>query len=89
MTKNCIETIDLTHKFSEDETALDRVNLEVTEGSIDGFRTPNGAGKTTPKLILGLLKKQHRAVLLYPEKHLLEIADNEGIYKVKLTVYEN
>ena len=34
-----------------------------------------------------LIKK--RLMLLYPEKHLLEIADNEGIYKVKLTLYEN
>jgi two-component system, LytTR family, sensor kinase len=30
-----------------------------------------------------------RLLLLYPKKHLLEIADNEGIYGVKLTLYEN
>ena len=59
MTKYCIETINLTHKFSEDETALNRVNLQVIEGTIYGFLGPNGAGKTTTlKLILGLLKKQ-------------------------------
>jgi lantibiotic transport system ATP-binding protein len=55
----CIETIDLTHKFSVNETALNLVNLQVIEGSIYGFLGPNGAGKTTTlKLILGLLKKQ-------------------------------
>ena len=55
----CIETIDLIHKFSENETALNRVNLQVIENTIYGFLGPNGAGKTTTlKLILGLLKRQ-------------------------------
>lgn len=55
----CIETVDLTHKFSETDTALSSVNLRVSEGAIYGFLGPNGAGKTTTlKLILGLLKKQ-------------------------------
>jgi lantibiotic transport system ATP-binding protein len=62
----CIETIDLTHKFSERETALNRVNLQVLEGSIYGFLGPNGAGKTTTlKLILGLLKKQTGAISVF------------------------
>lgn len=34
-----------------------------------------------------LIKKRLR--LAYPEKHKLEIADGEGTYKVKLTLYEN
>jgi ABC-2 type transport system ATP-binding protein len=55
----CIETIDLVHKFSENETALNRINLQVIENTIYGFLGPNGAGKTTTlRLILGLLKKQ-------------------------------
>jgi lantibiotic transport system ATP-binding protein len=62
----CVETLNLTHKFSEAETALDLVNLRVTEGSIYGFLGPNGAGKTTTlKLILGLLKKQHGEIHLF------------------------
>ena len=66
MTKHCIETIDLTHKFSEGETVLNRVNLQVIEGTIYGFLGPNGAGKTTTlKLILGLLKKQHGEILVF------------------------
>ena len=66
MTKFCIETIDLTHKFSKGEVALNRVSLQVVEGSIYGFLGPNGAGKTTTlKLILGLLKKQHGDISVF------------------------
>ena len=62
----CIETFDLTHKFSESETALNHVNLQVIEGSIYGFLGPNGAGKTTTlKLILGLLKKQRGEISVF------------------------
>src|SRR5215218_10177372 len=61
-----VETLNLTHKFSETETALNLVNLQVAEGSIYGFLGPNGAGKTTTlKLILGLLKKQQGEIYLF------------------------
>lgn len=64
--KYCIETVDLTHKFSESETALSSVNLRVVEGAIYGFLGPNGAGKTTTlKLILGLLKKQSGEIRVF------------------------
>jgi ABC-type multidrug transport system ATPase subunit len=63
-----IETIDLVHKFSETETALNRVNLQVIENTIYGFLGPNGAGKTTTlKLILGLLKKQRGEIRVFGE----------------------
>ncbi len=66
MTKHCIETIDLTHRFSTDEIALNKVNLQVSEGSIYGFLGPNSAGKTTTlKLILGLLKKQSGEIFVF------------------------
>jgi lantibiotic transport system ATP-binding protein len=62
----CIETINLIHKFSENEIALNCVNLQVIKGSIYGFLGPNGAGKTTTlKLILGLLKKQLGEILVF------------------------
>ena len=62
----CVETVDLTHKYSEGETSLDHVNLRVVEGSIYGFLGPNGAGKTTTlKLILGLLRKQHGEIYVF------------------------
>lgn len=79
---NCIETINLTHKFSADETVLKNVNLQVEEGTIYGFLGPNGAGKTTTlKLILGLLKKQQGEVLVFNqpfEKNRIEILRNIG-----------
>lgn len=62
----CIETINLTHKFSADENVLHNINLQVGEGTIYGFLGPNGAGKTTTlKLILGLLKKQHGEIFIF------------------------
>ncbi|MEK7724654.1 MAG: ABC transporter ATP-binding protein [Acidobacteriota bacterium] len=79
---NCIETINLTHKFSADETVLKNVILQVEEGTIYGFLGPNGAGKTTTlKLILGLLKKQQGEVLVFNqpfEKNRIEILRNIG-----------
>lgn len=61
-----IETVNLTHKFSANETALKSVNLQVSDGTIYGFLGPNGAGKTTTlKLILGLLKQQHGEVFVF------------------------
>lgn len=78
----CIETINLSHKFSADETVLNNVNLQVEEGTIYGFLGPNGAGKTTTlKLILGLLKKQQGEILVFGkpfEKNRIEILKNIG-----------
>lgn len=95
----CIETIDLIHKFSEHETALNRVNLQVIESTIYGFLGPNGAGKTTTlKLILGLLKKQHGEILVFGqpfEKNRVEtlrrigsMIESPSIYG-QLTAFEN
>lgn len=79
---NCIRTINLSHRFSDDEIALDNINLQVSEGAIYGFLGQNGAGKTTTlKLILGLLKKQQGEIFVFGksfEKHRLEILKNIG-----------
>lgn len=62
----CIETKNLTHRFSTLEVVLNNINLQVPEGSIYGFLGPNGAGKTTTlRLILGLLKKQSGDILVF------------------------
>jgi len=78
----CIETVNLIHKFSENETALNCVNLQVIESTIYGFLGQNGAGKTTTlKLILGLLKKQHGEILVFGkpfEKNRVETLRNIG-----------
>jgi ABC-type multidrug transport system ATPase subunit len=78
----CIETNDLSHKFSEEETVLNHVNLQIPYGSIYGFLGPNGAGKTTTlRLILGLLKKQQGNISIFNqpfEKNRIEILKKIG-----------
>lgn len=62
----CIETKNLTHRFSNSEAVLSNINLQVPENSIYGFLGPNGAGKTTTlRLILGLLRKQTGDILVF------------------------
>jgi lantibiotic transport system ATP-binding protein len=61
-----VETHNLTHRFSGNETVVDNINLQVPAKSIYGFLGPNGAGKTTTlKLILGLLKKQQGSISVF------------------------
>lgn len=63
MPKYCIETNQLTHRFSPDDVVLSDINLHVEIGSIYGFLGPNGAGKTTTlRLALGLLEKQQGSI---------------------------
>jgi lantibiotic transport system ATP-binding protein len=89
----CVETIDLTHKFSDAETALSRVNLQVIEGSIYGFLGPNGAGKTTTlKLILGLLKKQQGEISVFGkrfETHRVETLRRVGSMIESPSIYSH
>ena len=78
----CIETYHLKYKFSERETVLNDINLQVPNGSIYGFLGPNGAGKTTTlRLILGLLRKQEGAINVFNkpfDKNRLEILKSTG-----------
>jgi ABC-2 type transport system ATP-binding protein len=87
----CIETIGLTHKFSDRETALNLVDLRVIEGSIYGFLGPNGAGKTTTlKLILGLLKKQQGEISVFGqpfETNRIEILRRTGAMIESPSIY--
>ncbi|HEX2922796.1 MAG TPA: ABC transporter ATP-binding protein [Chloroflexota bacterium] len=46
-----IETVDLTKKYGE-LTAVNKLNLSISEGEIFGLLGPNGAGKTTTILML-------------------------------------
>lgn len=62
----CIETNNLTYRFSKDQTVLNNINLQVPTGSIYGFLGPNGAGKTTTlRLILGLLRKREGSISIF------------------------
>ncbi len=78
----CIETNNLTYRFSEKEIVLNTINLKIPQGSIFGFLGPNGAGKTTTlKLILGLLKKQEGTISVFNkpfEENRIEILKNIG-----------
>jgi ABC-2 type transport system ATP-binding protein len=79
---NCIETSQLTHHYSANETAVDNVALLVPDGSIYGFLGPNGAGKTTTlRLILGLIKKQAGTISIFGKsfgENRLDILRNIG-----------
>jgi ABC-2 type transport system ATP-binding protein len=50
-----IKTTNLTKKFGK-FTALDNINLSISEGEVFGYVGPNGAGKTTTiRVLLGIL----------------------------------
>jgi len=56
MNKSIVEIKKLTKKFGK-FTALDELNLEISEGEVYGFIGPNGAGKTTTiRVLLGILQ---------------------------------
>lgn len=91
MNQLSIETHDLDFHF-KDFKALDRINLNVPEGSIFGFLGPNGAGKTTTiRILLDLFHPKPGQVKIFG-KELLEnkvdilkqvgaLIENPSIYK--------
>lgn len=65
MSKLIIQTTELDFYFNTFK-ALDKVNLNVPEGSIYGFLGPNGAGKTTTiRILLDLFHSQPGQVRLF------------------------
>lgn len=78
----CVETKNLSYKFSAQETVLNNINLQVPQGAIYGFLGPNGAGKTTTlRLLLGLLKKQEGTINVFSkpfENNRIAILKNTG-----------
>ncbi|MFZ4929809.1 ATP-binding cassette domain-containing protein [Chryseobacterium sp. Mn2064] len=65
----CIETKDLSYRYSTTDSVLSGANLRVPEQSIYGFLGANGAGKTTTmRLLLGLLEKQSGDILILGEQ---------------------
>lgn len=60
-----IETKDLCYSFAYKKNVVDRLSLQVPEGSIFGFLGPNGAGKTTTmRLLTGLLRTEDDNIFL-------------------------
>ncbi len=63
--KNVISIDNLSFGY-HNKQVLDKICLDVPEGSIYGFLGPNGAGKTTTiKILLGLLKVANGHVALF------------------------
>jgi lantibiotic transport system ATP-binding protein len=89
----CIETKNLTYRFSAEHHVLDNINLLVPTGSIFGFLGPNGAGKTTTlRLILGLLKKQEGSIRIFGksfEKDRIRILRNVGSMIESPSIYSH
>ena len=53
---NAVQTFELTKRFGH-VTALDRLSVEIPEGSVFGVIGPNGAGKSTlMRLLVDVLK---------------------------------
>lgn len=89
----CLETTDLSHRYSADEVVLKGINLQVPQGSIYGFLGPNGAGKTTTlRLILGLLKTQRGTISIFRKRfdaNRIEILRDVGSLIESPSLYEH
>ena len=60
-----IKTENLTMTYKNGFTAVENLNLNVSEGDIFGFLGPNGAGKTTTiRMLTGLLKPTSGSILI-------------------------
>lgn len=60
-----LETVGLKKKFGK-FTALNGINLKVSEGEVFGFIGPNGAGKTTAiRVLLGILQATEGSVKVF------------------------
>jgi lantibiotic transport system ATP-binding protein len=88
-----LETSQLMHRYSANETVTDQINLQVPTGSIYGFLGPNGAGKTTTlRLILGLLKVQTGAIAVFGKsfaRHRVEILKSVGSMIESPSLYDH
>ena len=91
MLKSIIQTTELDFYF-KDFKALDKINLNVPEGSIYGFLGPNGAGKTTTiRILLDLFHSKPGQVKLFDKELLANkvellgkvgaLIENPSIYK--------
>ncbi|OYZ27935.1 MAG: ABC transporter ATP-binding protein [Sphingobacteriales bacterium 17-39-43] len=87
-----IETRNLSYQFGN-QLVLDRVSLNVREGSIYGFLGPNGAGKTTTiKVLLNLLQAEKGKVFLFGKdlnKNRIEILSGIGSLIEQPAIYSH
>ncbi|CAH0122392.1 MULTISPECIES: ABC transporter ATP-binding protein [unclassified Paenibacillus] len=81
MAQYVLETNSLCKQFGG-QISVDRVNLQIPEGSVYGFLGPNGAGKsTTIKMLLGLIKPDGGSIAIFGKpfpKARIEILQQVG-----------
>ena len=93
-----IKTENLTKKFGS-LIAVDKLNLEVSEGEIFGLVGPDGAGKTTTmRLLTGIMDPTEGQAWVYNlhtvkeaeplKEHIAYMSQRFGLYE-ELTVMEN
>jgi ABC-2 type transport system ATP-binding protein len=74
-----------------DTTALDHLNLNVTEGKILGLLGPNGAGKTTAiRILCGLINADSGDINVFGQKqniNNLKTRQNMGLVTQEITVF--
>ncbi|HCE42596.1 MAG TPA: multidrug ABC transporter ATP-binding protein [Lentisphaeria bacterium] len=98
---NVIETKELTKFYGslfwkKKEPALDKLTIEIPEGSVFGFLGPNGAGKTTTiRLLMDLIKPSSGEALLFGQppdnlemKRVLGFLPDNPVFSTYLTAYE-
>src|SRR3954453_14671741 len=89
----CLETTDLAYRYSNGDSVLNGINLQVPQGSLYAFLGPNGAGKTTSlRLILGLLRRQSGRVAIFGkcfDANRIEILRNVGSLIESPSVYDH
>jgi ABC-2 type transport system ATP-binding protein len=82
MSTPLIQTQAIDFSFNRSGKILDKVSLNVEQGSIYGFLGPNGAGKTTTlRLLLGLLRLQTGRIEIFGKnfsQHRIDILKRVG-----------
>lgn len=89
-----IETQQLS-RFFDDFCAVDRIDLQVEQGTFYGFLGPNGAGKsTTIKMLTGLLAPSDGRITVLGKNPLdpsvaLEVKRHVGVVPEDLALFDN
>jgi ABC-2 type transport system ATP-binding protein len=89
-----VETRQLT-RFFDDFCAVDRIDLQVEQGTFYGFLGPNGAGKsTTIKMLTGLLAPSGGEISVLGKNPLnaaeaLEVKRSVGVVPEDLALFDN
>jgi len=90
--KTVVETIGLT-KIYDGFTAVDKLNLQISEGEVFGFLGPNGAGKTTTILmLLGLTEPTSGVARVYgynSTREALKVKRLTGYLPEKVGFYDD